>query len=73
MVADSLKTAFEKAKQEQKERAAQDQKCIVCFNYTCTCNPGKGMTPLRPLLTDQEGEQLVLPFKDQSYDCGSGV
>lgn len=58
---DSLKSAFEKARTDEKDKDAIDRKCIVCFNYKCTCLKGEKMTPLRPLLTDQP------------WDDGSGV
>lgn len=44
---ENLNESFEKAKQAE-ERA---QKCITCFNFKCTCEPGK-LAPLMPLLTD---------------------
>lgn len=55
-MSENLTESFDKAKEA--EQAAQ--KCITCFNFKCTCEPGK-LTPLRPLL------------HDQSYDCGTGV
>lgn len=40
-----LEEAFEKAKTAEEEKAHKDQKCLICFNLKCTCEPAK-MYPL---------------------------
>lgn len=35
-----LHEAFLKAKAEEEEKEHEAQRCLVCINFICTCEPG---------------------------------